>query len=100
MAEARVKASDLAPGEMAVVDLAGTPVTVANAGGDFYAFDDLCTHRQCSLSQGEIQGMTVLCPCHGSKFNLATGNVIEGPATEALKTYNVQPEGDDLRVSN
>ena len=92
------KSTDIPAGEMRVFDVAGTKVTVANAGGHLYAFDDRCTHTGCSLSHGRLNGTTVTCPCHGSQFDVTTGAVIRGPATRAVRSHRVEVEDDKLLV--
>ena len=63
------------------VDAGSTPVCLAHAeDGNFYALNDVCTHEEFSLSDGELWGMDVECPQHGSRFNLASGKVTGLPA--------------------
>lgn len=83
---------------MHAFDVGGTKVTVANAAGQLYAFDDRCTHAGCSLSHGRLNGMTVTCPCHGSQFDISTGKVLHGPATRAVRAHRVEVEGEKLLV--
>jgi 3-phenylpropionate/trans-cinnamate dioxygenase ferredoxin component len=66
--------------------------------GNFYAIGDVCTHEEFLLSQGELFGMDVECPQHGSRFNLVTGKVTGLPAVLAAKTYPVTVEGSDVFV--
>ncbi len=84
----------IAPGEMRVFDVAGTPVNVANADGRLYAFDDTCTHASCSLADGDLEQTTVTCACHGSRFDVTSGAVLEGPAEEPVRTYALRVEGE------
>jgi 3-phenylpropionate/trans-cinnamate dioxygenase ferredoxin component len=67
-------------------------VSVARVDGRLYAFDDLCTcaDERCPLSGGLLTGTTIMCQCHGSRFDIATGAVVSGPATEALCVREVQ----------
>jgi 3-phenylpropionate/trans-cinnamate dioxygenase ferredoxin subunit len=67
-------------------------ISVARVDDRLYAFDDLCTcaGQGCPLSGGLLTGTTVMCQCHGSRFDIATGAVISGPATEALGVYEVE----------
>ena len=92
------KAGSIADGEMSAHDVNGEPVAIANVGGAYYAFHDTCTHRRCSLSEGELDGTTLTCICHGSRFDITTGEVVRGPAPRPLKVFNVRLEGDDLRI--
>ena len=73
-------ATDIAAGEMRVFDVAGTKVNIASVGGQLHAFDDTCTHKACSLATGKLDVTTVTCPCHGSQFDVMTGEVLRGPA--------------------
>jgi nitrite reductase/ring-hydroxylating ferredoxin subunit len=85
-------------GEMRQFQVGGDDVAVANVDGELHAFSDVCTHMQCSLAEGDLDGTTVTCICHGSEFDVTTGDVLGGPATEPVPSYQVQVEGDDLRI--
>ena len=87
-------------GEMRVIDVDGTKVTVAAAGGRLYAFDDACTHMGCSLGEGELENTTVTCPCHGSQFEVTSGAVIRGPAHQPVRSRSVEVEGDELLIES
>ena len=67
-------------------------VSIARIDDHLYAFDDLCTCAEpaCPLSGGLLDGTTVMCQCHGSRYDVATGAAINGPATKPLTTYAVQ----------
>jgi nitrite reductase/ring-hydroxylating ferredoxin subunit len=93
-------ATDIAAGEMRVFDVAGTSVNVASVGGQLHAFDDTCTHRACSLAKGKLDGTTVTCPCHGSQFDVMTGEVLRGPAQQPVRSRSVQVEGESLLVES
>jgi nitrite reductase/ring-hydroxylating ferredoxin subunit len=89
---------DVTAGQMRAFDVAGTKVTVANANGHLYGFDNTCTHAGCSLAQGKLQGTTVTCPCHGSQFDVTSGAVLRGPAQRPVRSRSVQVKGDELLV--
>ena len=89
-------ATDVAAGKMRVFDVAGTTVNVASVDGHLYAFDDTCTHRGCSLAKGELHGTTVTCPCHGSQFDVTSGNVLRGPAQRPVRSRAIQVDGGAL----
>ena len=90
------EAQAMRPGEMRVFDLAGTPVNVSRVGDAFYAFEDRCTHMGCSLARGDLEGAIVTCACHGSQFDVTSGNVIRGPARRPVRSRAVQVEGGAL----
>ncbi len=85
--------SAIKPGAIAAFDVSGRRVSVANVDGAFFAFDDACTHRHCSLAKGHLSGTTVTCACHGSQFDVRTGNVLRGPAAQPIRTYRVESDG-------
>src|SRR6476620_6230669 len=75
-------------------------IAIARIGNRLYAFDDLCTCGQeaCPLSGGLLTGTTIMCQCHGSRFDVTTGAVINGPATAALRVYEVQEVEGSIQV--
>lgn len=88
-------ANDAIPNDFVVpyyLDDVKVRVSVARVDNRLYAFDDLCTcaERPCPLSGGLLTGTTLMCQCHGSRFDITSGAVINGPATEPLRTYEVR----------
>ena len=75
-------------------------ISVARVADRLYAFDDLCTcaDRSCPLSGGLLTGTTLMCQCHGSRFDITTGAVINGPATKALPVYEVQDVDGGIQI--
>jgi nitrite reductase/ring-hydroxylating ferredoxin subunit len=71
---------------------------VFNVVGSLCATQAKCTHRGGPLNEGTLDGSTVTCPWHGSQFNVCTGAVLRGPATEPVKAYRVIVEGEIGRV--
>ena len=71
---------------------------VFNVAGSFCATQAKCTHRGGPLNEGKLDGSTVTCPWHGAQFNVCTGAVLRGPATEPVKTFRVSVEGEIGRV--
>ena len=99
MAELTVIALDqLGNRPLAAFDVSGDRVAIATVGDAFYAFGDTCTHLGCSLAEGDLAGTIVTCPCHGSQFDVTSGDVVRGPAREPVRSYPVRLEGGALRV--
>lgn len=92
------EAAAVAQGELAAFDVGGARVAVANVGGTLHAFGDTCTHLQCSLAEGQLDGTVVTCPCHGSQFDVTTGEVLRGPAQEPVRSYAARVENNAIRV--
>lgn len=86
------------PGTLLAFELGGERVAVANVEGALHAFSDLCPHRQCSLAEGNLDGTVVTCPCHGSQFDVTTGERLRGPAVRGVRTFAVRVEVGDLQV--
>jgi 3-phenylpropionate/trans-cinnamate dioxygenase ferredoxin component len=75
-------------------------ISVARVDGRLYAFDDLCTcaDQSCPLSGGLLTGTTLMCQCHGSRFDISSGAVTGGPATEALTSYEVREVDGNIEI--
>jgi len=89
---------DFEESELKAFEVRGTRIAVAKADGTFYAFDDTCTHVGCSLAGGDLEGTTVICPCHGSEFDVRSGAVLQGPARDPVETYRTRIEGGSLEI--
>jgi 3-phenylpropionate/trans-cinnamate dioxygenase ferredoxin subunit len=75
-------------------------ISIARVDDRLYAFDDLCTcaDQACPLSGGLLTATTLMCQCHGSRFDITTGAVIDGPASEPLHVYEVQEADGDVQI--
>lgn len=91
-------AGEVADGEVNSYGVGERQVSVANVDGDLHAFDDICTHQQCSLAEGDLDGTIIECPCHGSQFDITTGEAIVGPAVDPLDVFEVREQDGELQV--
>ena len=89
-------AAEIQPGKTRRVVLDGHPVLLANVEGSYYAVDDMCTHEDSSLSLGCLKGDLVSCTLHGSRFSVVTGEPMEEPATEPLKTWPIRVHDGEI----
>jgi 3-phenylpropionate/trans-cinnamate dioxygenase ferredoxin subunit len=80
------------------VEVAGVPVAVIRADGELFALQDVCSHEEVPLSEGEIYDHTVECWLHGSCFDLRSGKPTGPPATKPVPTYPVKVDGGDVYV--
>lgn len=93
-----IKTADVPANGMVMVEVNGARIAIANVGGVYYAFDDECTHEQCSLAEGDLTGTTVTCMCHGAEFDVRSGAVLAPPAVEPVKVYRTRVEGGAVHV--
>lgn len=78
----------------------GPVIALVHAEDDnFYAIYDECSHAQIALSEGEIEGCTLECWLHGSRFDLRTGEPTGPPATKPVPVYPVEIRDGDVYVS-
>jgi nitrite reductase/ring-hydroxylating ferredoxin subunit len=91
-------ASDLSEGGVKLLYLNGQRVVVYNVGGVFYATQEECTHAGGPLSEGKLDGQSIVCPWHKSSFDVTDGSVTRRPATVPLRTYQVILDGEICRV--
>ena len=93
-------AEEVVKGSAISADIDGTPVAVVHADdGNFYAVYDECSHAAVPLSEGEVDGCTLECWLHGSRFDLRTGRPTGLPATEPVPIYPVEIRDGDLYVT-
>jgi nitrite reductase/ring-hydroxylating ferredoxin subunit/uncharacterized membrane protein len=91
-------ASQLPEGRPTRVVVDETPVLVLREGDRFYAIHDRCSHRGCSLSDGEVDGDDIVCACHGSRFDKRDGSVQRGPATAPQPAFQVRNSEGRIEV--
>ncbi len=94
--------SDFPEGKMKRISVKGKDLLVANIDGEIYSIDDVCTHEECSLSDGFLQGGVVTCGCHLAQFNVKTGKKVANPATGVNiadeQTFKVKVENNEVFV--
>jgi 3-phenylpropionate/trans-cinnamate dioxygenase ferredoxin subunit len=81
------------------VELDGVAIAIVkDSAGDIHAIGDRCTHGDVSLSEGFVEGDTLECWAHGSRFSLITGQPLNLPAYEPVPVYVVNVDGDDVLI--
>ena len=100
MSFVRACAVDEVPvGSAIPVDLGGdAEIAVVNTDEGFFAIRDVCSHAEVPLSDGDIDGCTLECYMHGSRFDLRTGRPLELPATQPVPVYPVRVDGGDVLI--
>ena len=92
-AQALASTADIPVGGGKVLAAKKIVVTQPKAGS-FDAFTAVCTHQGCIV--GDVSGGTINCPCHGSKFSIANGSVVNGPATSPLAPVSIKVQGTSI----
>ena len=91
--------SDLKDDGAISVVLGGDEIAIVKTEGEVFAIRDWCSHAAVPLSEGEVDGFTIECWLHNSRFDLRTGKPTGFPATQPVPVYPVKIEGDDVLVA-
>lgn len=98
--QAVTKLSEIPDGDVKGVEVSGKQIALFRLGNDIFALSDVCTHEGCLISENHeiLGGDEVECTCHGSHFNVRTGEVTGPPAMEKLEKYDVKVEEGQVLV--
>jgi len=91
-------AADLADGHAISVQAGRRTIAVARSGDAIFAIEDVCTHDGAPLTGGAIEGTEIICPRHGARFCLRTGEALTPPAYEPVRVFATKLEGGHLWV--
>jgi 3-phenylpropionate/trans-cinnamate dioxygenase ferredoxin subunit len=90
--------TDLGDGHAISIPMGRRMIAVARSGGSYFAIEDICTHDGAQLTGGTIEGMEIVCPRHGARFCLRTGEALTPPAYEPVRVFETKIEGGHLWV--
>jgi len=93
------RVSDVPLTEMRCVSLADRNVVVARTHEGIFVADEMCTHEDARLCDGNLSGTLIKCPLHGSRFDLTSGKVLDDPATENLAIYPTTISDDEVFIT-
>jgi nitrite reductase/ring-hydroxylating ferredoxin subunit len=86
-------------GKKIKVEAKGTEILLSNVDGKIYAIENICSHEQCGLDEGDLEGFVITCSCHGAKYDVRTGNGFkETPWGAGQESFEVKVEGKDVFV--
>jgi 3-phenylpropionate/trans-cinnamate dioxygenase ferredoxin subunit len=91
-------AAELQDGQTRSVPSGRRMIAVARSGDAYYAIEDICTHDGAALTGGGIEGTEIICPRHGARFCLRTGEALSPPAYEPVRVFETKLEGGHLWV--
>jgi 3-phenylpropionate/trans-cinnamate dioxygenase ferredoxin subunit len=89
---------ELAPGAFRVVDVDGAQIAVFNLDGEYFAIADVCTHDAGQLTGGAVEGGEIVCPRHGARFCIRTGEALTAPAYESTDTFPTRVDNGTVQV--
>lgn len=90
---------ELTENEGKCVEVQDRRIALFRVDDQIYALEDECTHEEAPLSNGTVEAGEVVCPWHGACFNLRTGECTAPPADEAVKSYPVRVNGQDVEIA-
>jgi 3-phenylpropionate/trans-cinnamate dioxygenase ferredoxin subunit len=91
-------AAQLGDGHTISIPMGRRTIAVARSGEAYFAFEDVCTHDGAALTGGAIEGTEIICPRHGARFCLRTGEALAPPAYEPIDVFETRVEGGHLWV--
>lgn len=91
-------ATGLADGRTISIAVGRRMIAVAQSGEAYFAFEDVCTHDGAELTGGAIEGTEIICPRHGARFCMRTGEALSPPAYEPVRVFETRIEGGHLWV--
>ena len=98
--------NQISPGTMQSFKVGDRQILIANLDGKFYALNNICPHAGGDLSKGKLEGKTVTCPNHGSKFDVTTGICTSGPKIGFFKlkakdasAHELKLEGNSIKIA-
>lgn len=93
-----IKLSEFDNTSVAKIDINGTTVAVFKVDEDYYAIQNMCSHSEADLADGEVYDCKVECPLHGAEFDLKTGDALTLPATKPVSVFATEVDGDFLVI--
>jgi len=92
------RTENLADGQAKSLPVGRRMIAVIRSGADFFAIEDICTHDGAQLTGGDIEGAEIICPRHGARFCLRTGEALTPPAYEPARVFETKIENGHLWV--
>jgi len=92
------KTAEIGRGEREVFEVEDYWIAVFNVDNKYYAIEDVCTHDDGPLAEGELHGFEIECPRHGARFDIRTGAVTRMPAVIPVKWFPTRVENDEIQI--
>ena len=94
------RADEIGPGQKKIFEVGGIMVVVVNLAGEYFCVEDVCTHDGGPLGEGDLDDGQLVCPRHGARFDVRTGDALTLPAFEPVATYQVTVQACDLLIKS
>ncbi|MCX7076456.1 MAG: non-heme iron oxygenase ferredoxin subunit [Methylococcales bacterium] len=91
---------DIENGQHRVVDIDDTEVVIFKVDNDFFAIENVCSHDGGEIASGDLENGEIICPRHGARFCIKTGDVKSPPAYEGVESYAVRIENNIVQIQN
>jgi 3-phenylpropionate/trans-cinnamate dioxygenase ferredoxin subunit len=91
---------DVENGQHRVVDIDDTEVVIFKVDNDFFAIENVCSHDGGEIGSGALENGEIICPRHGARFCIKTGDVKSPPAYEGVESYAVRTENNIVQIQN
>ena len=91
---------DVENGQHRVVDIDDTEVVIFKVDNDFFAIENVCSHDGGEIGSGALENSEIICPRHGARFCIKTGDVKSPPAYEGVESYAVRIENNIVQIQN
>ena len=89
---------EIPAGQVKGFEIGADKIVVCNTGQGFYAVINECSHESLPLSEGKLKGNILICPHHGARYDVATGEVTRAPAIVPIDTSEIKVENGELVV--
>jgi 3-phenylpropionate/trans-cinnamate dioxygenase ferredoxin subunit len=89
---------EVEPGDRLFIEIDGTMIALFNLNGTYYAIQDVCSHDDGPVAEGDLEGNEIICPRHGARFDVRTGEVLSLPAAVDIPAYPVRVEGEEILI--
>ncbi|MGB9668830.1 MAG: Rieske (2Fe-2S) protein [Anaerolineales bacterium] len=85
-------------GQRMFIEIDDLSIVLFNIGGEYFAIENECSHDGGPIGEGDLEEMSIVCPRHGAKFDIATGQVLSLPAVEDIPAYPVRVKKDRIQI--
>jgi 3-phenylpropionate/trans-cinnamate dioxygenase ferredoxin subunit len=89
---------ELPPGERIYIEIDRKSIVMINLAGSYYAIADVCSHDDGPLGDGDLDGIEIICPRHGARFDIRSGKVLSLPAVEDIPAYPVRVQDGEIQI--